>query len=149
MKAVNLIPADARKNRGSNAPSAVRVPTYALLGVLAAALALVTAYVLTGNTISSRQAKVNTLQTEVTQAQAQAAKLGSYGKFAQIAQTRLQTVTGIAATRFDWHVALADLSEVVPANTTLWRRHGLGDPEPYGLGDPEPLSRLLGVFRPW
>ena len=32
MKAVNLIPADARKNRGSNAPTAVRVPTYALLG---------------------------------------------------------------------------------------------------------------------
>jgi Tfp pilus assembly protein PilN len=119
MKAVNLIPADARKNRGSNAPTAVRVPTYALLGVLAAALALVTAYVLTGNTISNRQAQVNTLQAQVTQAQAQAAKLGSYGKFAQIAQTRLQTVTGIAATRFDWHVALADLSEVVPANTTL------------------------------
>jgi Tfp pilus assembly protein PilN len=119
MKAVNLIPADARKNRGSNAPTAVRVPTYALLGVLAAALALVTAYVLTGNTISNRQAQVNTLQAQVTQAQAQAAKLGSYGKFAQIAQTRLQTVTGIAATRFDWHTALADLSEVVPANTTL------------------------------
>jgi Tfp pilus assembly protein PilN len=119
MKAVNLIPADARKHRGSNAPTAVRVPTYALLGVLAAALALVSAYVLTGNKISQRQAQVNTLQAEVTQAQAQAAKLGSYGKFAQIAQTRLQTVTGIAATRFDWHIALADLSEVVPANTKL------------------------------
>jgi Tfp pilus assembly protein PilN len=118
MKAVNLIPADARKSRGS-APTAVRVPTYALLGLLAAALALVTVYVLTGNTISDRQAQVNTLQAEVTQAQAQAAKLGTYGKFAQIAQTRLQTVTGIAATRFDWHTALADLSEVVPANTTL------------------------------
>jgi Tfp pilus assembly protein PilN len=118
MKAVNLIPADARKNRSST-PTAVRVPTYALLGLLAAALVLVTVYVLTGNTISSRTAQLNTLQAEVTQAQEQANRLGNYGKFAQIAHTRLQTVTGIAATRFDWHTALYDLSQVVPANTTL------------------------------
>jgi Tfp pilus assembly protein PilN len=118
VKAVNLIPADARKNRSGSA-SGLRIPTYALLGVLAAALALVTVYVLTGNTIRDRQAKLSTLQTQVAVAQAQAARLGSYGKFGQIAQTRLQTVAGIASTRFDWHTALADLSQVVPANTSL------------------------------
>jgi Tfp pilus assembly protein PilN len=118
MKAVNLIPADARKNR-SGPSNAVRVPTYALLGLLAAALALVTVYVLTGNTIADRKAQLNTLQAQVAQAQAQAAKLGDYGRFAQIAHTRLQTVAGIAATRFDWHEALSDLSQVVPSNTSL------------------------------
>jgi Tfp pilus assembly protein PilN len=118
MKAVNLIPADARKNRGGSS-SALRVPTYVLLGVLAAALALVTVYVLTGNTIRERTAQVSTLQTQVSEAQAQASRLGNYGRFAQLAQTRLQTVAGIAATRFDWHTALADLSQVVPANTSL------------------------------
>jgi Tfp pilus assembly protein PilN len=87
--------------------------------VLAAALALVTVYVLTGNTIADRTSQLNNLQTEVAQAQAQAAKLGNFGRFAQIAHTRLQTVAGIAATRFDWHTALSDLSEVVPANTSL------------------------------
>jgi Tfp pilus assembly protein PilN len=118
MKAVNLIPADARKNR-SGPSNAVRVPTYALLGLLAATLALVTVYVLTGNTIADRKAKLNSLQAEVAQAQAQATKLGDFGRFAQIAHTRLQTVAGIAATRFDWHEALSDLSQVVPGNTSL------------------------------
>jgi Tfp pilus assembly protein PilN len=119
VKAVNLIPADARKARSGGPSSGLRIPTYALLGVLAAALALVTVYVLTGNTIRNRQAQLSTLQTQVSEANAQASRLGSYGKFAQIAQTRLQTVAGIASTRFDWHTALADLSQVVPANTSL------------------------------
>jgi Tfp pilus assembly protein PilN len=119
VKAVNLIPTDARSNRSGGSSSALRIPTYALLGVLAAALALVTVYVLTGNTIRNRTAQLSTLQTQVSQANAQAARLGGYGKFAQIAQTRLQTVAGIASTRFDWHTALADLSQVVPANTSL------------------------------
>jgi Tfp pilus assembly protein PilN len=118
MKAVNLIPADARKNR-SGPSNAVRVPTYALLGLLAGALALVTVYVMTGNTIADRKAQLNSLQNQVAQAQAQASKLGDYGRFAQIAHTRLQTVAGIAATRFDWHEALSDLSQVVPANSSL------------------------------
>ncbi len=118
MKSVNLIPADARKNRGS-APNPLRIPTYVILGLLAASLVLVTVYVLTGNTISSRTAQFDTLQTEVAQTQAQAARLGDYGRFAQLAQQRLQTVSGIAATRFDWHAALADLSDVVPANTAF------------------------------
>ena len=119
MKAVNLIPADARKSRGGAPRSALRVPTYALLGLLAAALALVTVYVLTGNKIADRTAQLSTLQTQVAQTQAQAARLGNFGKFAAIAQTRVQTVAGIAATRFDWNQALSDLSQVVPANTSL------------------------------
>lgn len=120
MKAVNLIPADARKNRsGTPTASGVRVPTYVLLGMLAAALALVTVYVLTGNTIASRQVQLSSLQTQVSQAQAEAARLGDYGRFAEMARTRLQTVTGIASTRFDWHAALSDLAQVVPANTSL------------------------------
>jgi Tfp pilus assembly protein PilN len=124
VKSVNLIPADARKSRSGAPASGLRVPTYALMGMLAAALALVTVYVLTGNTIRDRTAQLNTLQTQVSQAQVQASRLGTYGRFAQLAQTRAQTVAGIAGTRFDWHTALADLSEVVPANTSLQTMSG-------------------------
>lgn len=119
MKSVNLIPADSRKQRGGSPSSASRIPTYAVLGVLAAALALVTVYVLTGNTIASRKAQVASLQTQVAQKQTEAAVLGPYGHFATVARTRLQTVQGIASTRFDWNAALTDLAHVVPANTTL------------------------------
>jgi Tfp pilus assembly protein PilN len=120
MRAVNLIPADSRGGAATRGPSTgMQVPVYVLLGFLAAALALVTMYVLANNSISSRTAKLNNLKTEVTQEQAAVARLGEFTKFAALAQTRISTVQSIAAARFDWHTALSDLSKVVPANTTL------------------------------
>lgn len=118
MKAVNLIPADARKG-GGGASSSFQLATYGLLGGLAAALALVTLYVLANNSVSDRTAQLTTLKAEVAQAQSQVARLGSYTQFQTLARTRIQTVEGIAATRFDWHRALSDLSKVVPSNTSL------------------------------
>lgn len=120
MRAVNLIPADSRGGSASRGPSTgMQVPAYVLLGFLAAAVALVTIYVLTNNSISSRTAKLTNLKTEVTQEQAAVARLGEFTKFAALAQTRISTVQSIATARFDWHTALSDLSKVVPANTTL------------------------------
>jgi Tfp pilus assembly protein PilN len=95
------------------------LPVYVLLGFLAAAVALVTLYVLANNSISSRTATLNNLKAQVTQEQAAMTRLGEFTKFASLAQTRVSTVKAIAAARFDWHAALSDLAKVVPANTTL------------------------------
>lgn len=120
MRSVNLIPAESRgRSSGRASSTGMQVPVYVLLGFLAAAVALVTVYVLTNNTIRARTAKLASLKTEVTQEQAAAARLGEFTKFAQLAQTRIETVRSIAAARFDWHTALTNLSKVVPANTTL------------------------------
>ena len=119
MRAVNLIPADSR-GRSTRGPSTgMQVPVYILLGFLAAAVALVSVYVLTTNSISSRTATLNSLKTQVAQEQAEANRLGEFSKFSQLAQTRIGTVRGIASARFDWHNALVNLSKVVPADTTL------------------------------
>jgi Tfp pilus assembly protein PilN len=117
VRAVNLIPSDARRGRGTGGRSGGSA--YVLLGALAVALALVTVYVLTSNNISSQKAQVAQLQAEATQAQNAAARLQPYVQFAQLAQARSQTIRAIASSRFDWHGALADLSRVVPANTSL------------------------------
>jgi Tfp pilus assembly protein PilN len=120
MRAVNLIPAESRGSSGSRSPSTgMQIPVYVLLGFLAAAVALVTIYVLTNNSIAARTAKLGNLKTEVAQEQAAVSRLGEFTKFAQLAQTRISTVRSIAAARFDWHAALSDLSKVVPANVTL------------------------------
>jgi Tfp pilus assembly protein PilN len=118
MKAVNLIPADAKRSGGAAATES-RLPTYLLLGVLTIAVALVTVYVLSSNKITQRKAQIGTLQAEVTQAQAQAAALNSYAQFSRDAQTRIGSVRQLAQGRFDWDGALVDLSKVVPADTTL------------------------------
>jgi Tfp pilus assembly protein PilN len=120
MRAVNLIPADARGRSRNRGPSTgMQVPVYVLLGFLAAAVALVTVYVLANNSISSRTAQLSDLKTEVAQEQAAVARLGEFTRFSQLAQSRVSTVRSIASARFDWHAALSDLSKVVPANTTL------------------------------
>jgi Tfp pilus assembly protein PilN len=100
------------------------VPTYVLLGVLTIGVAFVTLYVLTSNKISQRKAQLTTLQAELAQAQAQSERLSNYSQFAKLAQTRADTVRGLAAGRFDWHEALVDLSKVVPADTSLQTLNG-------------------------
>ncbi len=118
MKAVNLIPSDAA--RGGRRPGRLPTgPAYVVVALLGIALAFVSIYVLTSNTISSRKAKLASLQQQAAQEQAVATRLTNYAKFAQLAQARVQTVRQLASTRFDWHAALSDLSKVVPANTSL------------------------------
>lgn len=118
MKAVNLIPSDGP--RGTRAPTSLAIgPGYALLALLTVALAFVSIYVLSNNTVSSRKAKLAAVQQQAAQAEAQAARLTNYAKFAQLANARIATVKQLASSRFDWHAALSDLSKVVPSDTSL------------------------------
>jgi Tfp pilus assembly protein PilN len=123
MRAVNLIPADAKRaSRGSSGKKAL--PTYLLLGALAIAVGLVTMYVLASNDVSQRQAKATTLQAEVAQVQAQSNGLSHYAQFSQMTQGRISSVRQLATTRFDWHATLAQISQVVPKNTSLATLNG-------------------------
>lgn len=118
MRAVNLIPRDAR--RGGVSPSLGAVgPSHLLLALLAVGVAMVTLYVLSSNTVSQRQAQLTGLNQQVTRMQAQVARLQSYQKFEKLAQAREATVQQIAAGRFDWKTTLTDLSKVVPPHTVF------------------------------
>jgi len=117
VKAVNLIPSESK--RGARAPSAPKGPGVALIALLVIALAFVTVYVLTSNTIKNRTAQLATVRSQVTVAQAAAARLTNFANFVKLADSRSATVKQIASQRFDWNTALSDLSKVVPANTSL------------------------------
>ena len=119
MKAVNLIPTDGKRGGARAAASAPRGPGVALIALLAIALAYVTVYVLTSNTIKDRNAKIAVVKTQVTAAQAEATRLTNYVNFNKLAASREATVQQIATERFDWNAALSDLSKVVPANTSM------------------------------
>lgn len=118
MRAVNLIPGDTRGG-GASGSIMAQAPTYAVLGLLAVALAFVTVYVLASNSIADKQAKLSGLQTQLAQDQAATANLVNFTQFEQLVQTRTQTVKSIASGRYDFNQALNDLSKVVPANTSL------------------------------
>jgi Tfp pilus assembly protein PilN len=117
VRAVNLIPADSRQRFG--APGQSGGLAYVLVGLLAAGVVLVTVYVLTINSISSRRARIASIERQAADESALAARLAPYSEFARLAEERAQTVREIAAARFDWHAVLAQLARVVPANTSL------------------------------
>ena len=119
MRAINLIPSDARRGGRGVGGRPRGGPAYLIIAGLAIAVLLMTVYVLTNNTISERQAKVASLQVQAAQERALATRFVSYTSFASLARARAQTVLTIATARFDWHAALSDLSKVVPANTSL------------------------------
>jgi Tfp pilus assembly protein PilN len=87
--------------------------------LLVIVLAFVTVYVVTANSVSSKKSQLASVKQQVAQVQTEVNRLNSYAQFEKLAQARAATVRQIAATRFDWHGALADLSKVVPANTSL------------------------------
>jgi Tfp pilus assembly protein PilN len=118
MKAVNLIPREAR--RGGVSPSLGRLgAAHLVIGLLVVGVAMVTLYVLSNNTVSQRQAQLAGLNQQMSRMQAEVARLQKYNAFVRLAQAREATVKEIASSRFNWHAALTDLSKVVPAKTTL------------------------------
>lgn len=135
MKAVNLIPPDSRRGARVSVPLS---PSYLVLGALALVLAFVAVYVLSANAVSSRRAKLATLNAQLAQERAAVARTSRYAQFAQLAQTRAQTVQQIAAARFNWYQALNDLSKVVPSNASLRALTGTVVPSasPGGGGTP-------------
>ena len=51
-------------------------------------------------------------------------QLKPYADFQQMAETRIQTVKDLAASRFDWEQALRDISRAIPADVTLSTLNG-------------------------
>lgn len=116
MRPVNLLPQDQRRRapRESGGKGA-----YAVVGVLAVLLAMVVAYVLSANQVTDRENETAAASAEADRLEAEAAEQANYTDFAQIAQTRLASVSGVAETRFDWERLMRELSRIMPAGSWL------------------------------
>jgi Tfp pilus assembly protein PilN len=117
VRPVNLIPPEER--RGERMPARTGPLAYIVVGVLAAALLGVSAVVLTGNQISDRKSELSGLQGQEASLTQQADRLSSYADFAALEQARVQTVTTLAQSRFDWERVLRELAVVIPDDVWL------------------------------
>src|SRR3954466_13722808 len=99
MRAVNLIPPEAR---GERRPTRTGPLAYVVVGALALALAGVTAVVMTGNSISDKESQVASLEVRQAELQDQISRVQSYADLAALEQNRVDTVTSLAESRFDW-----------------------------------------------
>jgi Tfp pilus assembly protein PilN len=93
--------------------------SYVLIGVLAALVIGVAAYVLTTNKITSHKNEIAQAQQETQAAQAKTAGLQRYGQFNQVASTRVQSVSSLAVARIDYERLLRETSRVLPAGVWL------------------------------
>jgi len=128
MRPVNLIPPEER--RGEHTPTRTGPLAYVVVGVLAAGLLGVSAVVLTGNQISDRKAEIANLEAQQASLQQQSARLSSYTDFASLKQARVETVTQLSESRFDWERVLREIAIVIPNDmwlTDLTGQVGSGD----------------------
>lgn len=111
MRPVNLIPEEQRREGGARPNS-----SYILLGVLGTILVGALLYVFTANGITSKQDEVARLEGETRQAEARAGAFAAYQSFAQIKQTRVASVAGLAQARLDWERLMREIALVMPSN---------------------------------
>jgi Tfp pilus assembly protein PilN len=134
MKAINLLPTDLRGAAKGGSPKANKAaaPTdepggigaFVVLGALVVCVAALAMYVLTSNTVKDRTAQLDAATAQADATTQRANQLKPYADFQQMAETRIQTVKDLAASRFDWEQALRDISRAIPADVTLSTLNG-------------------------
>jgi Tfp pilus assembly protein PilN len=117
MRPVNLIPPEDR--RGEQAPLRTGALVYLVVGAFVAVLVGVTAMVLVGNKIAERENEVTSLQREDAIVAAEAQRLAAYTQFQAVSEQRVETVSSLADSRFDWERVMRELALVLPSNVWL------------------------------
>lgn len=116
MRPVNLLPEGDRARRP---PGDSTSASYIVLGVLGVLLLAVVAFVVTQNQVNSRTSDLARAKQETQEAEQRAARLGAFGEFAAVKETRLQSVRDLAASRFDWERLMRELALVLPEDTWI------------------------------
>jgi Tfp pilus assembly protein PilN len=118
MRAVNLIPAEQQRGAGGAAGRSGG-GAYILIGALALLVLMAGAYVHAGKSVTSKKAELTRVEAQATAIEAKAQSLQSYTKFSALRSKRVETVSQLAASRFDWSHALREVARVLPTNAWL------------------------------
>jgi Tfp pilus assembly protein PilN len=117
MRAVNLIPPDLRRATGT--PGASGNGVYVLLGVLGVAVVLVAAWALASRSVAQGESDLNRVKAEAAAAETRAGQLKPYAAFHDTRVKRVETVTSLSRSRFNWPFALREVSRVLPKRVWL------------------------------
>jgi Tfp pilus assembly protein PilN len=129
MRPINLIPDDERRGGGGGGNRKGGPLAYILIGALAILLLGVTLIVSTNNEISSSKAEIVELNAENAAAKAKAAKLTAYTELRKVRDQRVETVTSLAESRFDWERVMRELALILPSDVWLTNLTGTVKPD--------------------
>ncbi len=141
MNAVNLIPSDSRRRRGT--PSTSR-PTLALIGGLVVALVVAVLYVSAVNDVTTRKSE---LARVTANAAVWRAAANSYASFVQASRQRAQQLADVrqlAAGRFPWSQLLSQIGGLMPAKAALSTLQATTTPGASAAVPPQPTVQLSG-----
>src|ERR1700751_526587 len=117
MRAVNLVPEDQRGNVSAAGRSGGGA--YAVLGVLGGLALLAFLYGSAAHEISSNKSKAAALSAKASRAEAAATQLAPYTSFIAVRESRVQAVSLLVGTRFDWAHSLHELGRVLPKDASI------------------------------
>ncbi len=117
MKAVNLIPPDLR--RASGTAGATGPAVYFLLGGLGVALVLVCAWAFAARSVADAETSLQRVRAEADAAELRAGQHKPYAQFHELRAKRVETVTSLSRSRFNWPFALREVSRVLPKDVWL------------------------------
>ena len=140
MRPVNLLPARYRPRKPGAADSK---SAYVALGALAALVLAVFVYVMTANSVSSKNSQIAETQQQIAAADAQSVTLEGFGDFAGIKEARLAAVKGLATSRLDWERLFRELAHVLPDGVWL-TKFGAQAGATDGGGELGPTANLEG-----
>jgi Tfp pilus assembly protein PilN len=120
VRAVNLIPSEDRRGGGIGVGAGrSEGAVYAVLGVLAGLAVLALLYGVARHDVSSRRTQLASVQARTQQARETASGLSSYTSFLSLREQRVQAVTSLVDSRFDWAQSLDELGRVLPHDATI------------------------------
>ena len=119
---VNVLPPEERRAAGTAGRSEGAV--YAVLGVLALGLVLMTVNVIAKNGVNDKKADLAKVKADVASAEDTFKALASYTDFAALREKRVETVRQIASSRFDWAHALGEVARTIPKDAWLLKLEG-------------------------
>jgi Tfp pilus assembly protein PilN len=119
VRPVNLIPKEQQRRGSGVVEGRAGLGVYILLGFLAIAVLGVASVVLTSNKITKKEEEVAQIDRDTASAKAAAEALRPYGNFAQMKQSRVDTVNSLVDTSFNWERTLRSLSRTIPSNAWL------------------------------
>jgi len=118
VRAVNLLPADQRTD-ASIGGGRSQGAAYAILVLMGGVALLALLYGTARHQVSSRRAKVATLNAKVQEVQGVAQRLAPYTSFVAMREERVRTVSQLVEARFDWAHAFHELGRVLPKDASI------------------------------
>lgn len=118
MRAVNLIPAEQRSGAAVGAGQS-EGGAYALLALAGGLAVLALLYGIAHHQVSSRTAQAAAVTAQAQRAQAAAQELAPYTSFIAMREQRMQAVSTLVNSRFDWAHVFHEFGRVLPAGIAI------------------------------